>query len=275
MNIGLIEGGRAPNVIPDHAVANLLIRLVGPTDELRQANYATAVAGKAEANFILEIPFMELGTVPGIDTMIAAFTTDIPALAELGNARADRARLHSCGAHRRRTHPKEAVARRCRSLRADRAPPAARRLGGVTLFATKSLALVQAVTFWYPMLWPRTEAAPWLLQKILSKSSAILAAPQILLHQAWPSSSARRYGSSRGSELFDLLEACDFVLPACCSTQATRSLSPSCRSIRTYIAPDRCGMYLSRASTSERTMVTGFRWSRTLIPNFSLRRFAS
>ena len=108
MNIGLIEGGRAPNVIPDHAMANLLIRLVGPAEELRQ-QIATAVAGKAEANFILEIPFMELGTVPGIDTMIAAFTTDIPALYQLGNAGADRARLDSRGAHRRRAHRKEAI----------------------------------------------------------------------------------------------------------------------------------------------------------------------
>jgi acetylornithine deacetylase len=83
MNIGLIEGGRAPNVIPDHASANLLIRLVGPTEDLRQ-QITTAVAGKAEANFILEIPFMELGTVPGIDTMVAAFTTDIPALPHWG-----------------------------------------------------------------------------------------------------------------------------------------------------------------------------------------------
>ena len=83
MNIGLIEGGRAPNVIPDRAVANLLIRLVGPTNEL-QKQIAEAVAGKAEANFILEIPFMELGTVPGIETMVAAFTTDIPALTNWG-----------------------------------------------------------------------------------------------------------------------------------------------------------------------------------------------
>lgn len=83
MNIGLIEGGRAPNVIPDHATANLLIRLVGPTEQLRNEITAT-VAGKAEANYILEIPFMELGTVPGIDTMIAAFTTDIPALTNWG-----------------------------------------------------------------------------------------------------------------------------------------------------------------------------------------------
>ena len=83
MNIGLIEGGRAPNVIPDHAKANLLIRLVEPTKELRR-DIAAAVVGKAEAYFILEIPFMELGTVPGVETMVAAFTTDIPALTNWG-----------------------------------------------------------------------------------------------------------------------------------------------------------------------------------------------
>src|ERR1019366_7006051 len=83
LNIGLIEGGRAPNVIPDHAKANLLIRLVGSAEELRR-QITTAVSGKAEANFILEIPFMELGSVPGIETMIAAFTTDIPALTNWG-----------------------------------------------------------------------------------------------------------------------------------------------------------------------------------------------
>src|SRR5664280_3425721 len=77
MNIGLIEGGRAPNVIPDHARAHLLFRLVGPAQQLRQ-QITNAVAGKAEAEFKLEIPYVELGTVPGIETMIAAFTTDIP-----------------------------------------------------------------------------------------------------------------------------------------------------------------------------------------------------
>jgi len=83
LNIGLIQGGRAPNVIPDHAKANLLIRLVGPANELRQ-QITAAVTGKAEAHFILEIPFMELNTVPGIETMVAAFTTDIPALTNWG-----------------------------------------------------------------------------------------------------------------------------------------------------------------------------------------------
>jgi acetylornithine deacetylase len=83
MNIGILEGGRAPNVIPDSATAHLLYRLVGPADELRQ-QIAAAVAGKVEANFILEIPFMELGAVPGMETMVAKFTTDIPALTNWG-----------------------------------------------------------------------------------------------------------------------------------------------------------------------------------------------
>src|SRR6202012_4990163 len=35
LNIGLIGGGRAPNVIADHAEAHLLIRLVGPSEQTK------------------------------------------------------------------------------------------------------------------------------------------------------------------------------------------------------------------------------------------------
>lgn len=83
MNIGLLEGGRAPNVIPDHARAQLLYRLVGPSDSLRR-QIQESVAGLAAAEFVLEIPFLKLRTVPGIETMVAAFTTDIPALSKWG-----------------------------------------------------------------------------------------------------------------------------------------------------------------------------------------------
>jgi len=83
MNIGVIEGGRAPNVIPDHARAQLLYRLVGPAEALRQ-EIAEKVAGLAEAEFVLEIPFVKLQTVPGVETMVASFTTDIPALGRWG-----------------------------------------------------------------------------------------------------------------------------------------------------------------------------------------------
>jgi len=83
LNIGLIEGGRAPNVIPDHARAQLLYRLVGPSEALRQ-QITKQVEGLAEAEFVLEIPFMKLRTVAGIESMVAKFTTDIPALTKWG-----------------------------------------------------------------------------------------------------------------------------------------------------------------------------------------------
>ena len=83
LNIGLIEGGRAPNVIPDHARAQLLYRLVGPSESLRE-QILEQLDGLAEAEFVLEIPFMKLRTVPGVESMVAKFTTDIPALTRWG-----------------------------------------------------------------------------------------------------------------------------------------------------------------------------------------------
>src|ERR1700727_2181331 len=56
LNIGLIEGGRAPNVIPDHAHADLLYRLVGPSQDLRRQILATA-GDQVEVTFPLELPF--------------------------------------------------------------------------------------------------------------------------------------------------------------------------------------------------------------------------
>jgi acetylornithine deacetylase len=83
LNIGLIHGGHAPNVIADAAVASLLIRLVGPSEETRKA-IEQAVAGLAEVEFTLEIPFIRMRQVEGLETMVAAFTTDVPALSNWG-----------------------------------------------------------------------------------------------------------------------------------------------------------------------------------------------
>lgn len=84
LNIGLIEGGRAPNVIPDYAHADLLYRLVGPSNGLRQQILATA-GDEVKVTFPLELPFLRLRTVQGLPTMIAAFTTDIPKLTNWGH----------------------------------------------------------------------------------------------------------------------------------------------------------------------------------------------
>jgi acetylornithine deacetylase len=83
MNIGIIEGGRADNVIPDFAKAQLLYRLVSASDSLRQEIVA-AVGERASVDFVLDVPYMRFRTVPGIPTMKASFTTDIPLLLNWG-----------------------------------------------------------------------------------------------------------------------------------------------------------------------------------------------
>lgn len=78
MNIGTISGGRAPNVIPDIAKAEVFIRLVCDPASTREA-VLRACAGKAEAKEILCIPAVLLKAVDGLETTVVSYTTDIPA----------------------------------------------------------------------------------------------------------------------------------------------------------------------------------------------------
>jgi acetylornithine deacetylase len=80
LNIGVISGGRAPNVISDEARAEIFIRLVGDSAPTRRA-VEEAVKGLAEAKFVLEIPAERFGELPGFETCVVAFATDIPAFA--------------------------------------------------------------------------------------------------------------------------------------------------------------------------------------------------
>src|ERR1700722_8901051 len=83
LNIGLIEGGRAPNVIADKAEAHLLVRLGGPSEEIKRAIVAT-VGDRADVSFTLELPFVRMRRVGDLPTMVAKFTTDIPKLTAWG-----------------------------------------------------------------------------------------------------------------------------------------------------------------------------------------------
>jgi acetylornithine deacetylase len=83
LNVGLISGGRAPNVIADRAEAHLLVRLVGPGERIRGA-ILKAVDGRCEVEFSLELPFVQMRAVDGFETMVAKFTTDIPSLTNWG-----------------------------------------------------------------------------------------------------------------------------------------------------------------------------------------------
>jgi acetylornithine deacetylase len=83
LNIGLLQGGHAPNVIADEASATLLVRLVGPSDKIRAA-LQDAAGNDAEVEVTLEIPFQKFKRLEGLPTMVAAFTTDVPALTNWG-----------------------------------------------------------------------------------------------------------------------------------------------------------------------------------------------
>ena len=77
LNIGTIAGGRAPNVVADHAQAEIMFRTVGDPAEIRQA-VLDAAAGRAEAREVLHTPAMRLSAFDGLPTTVVAFATDIP-----------------------------------------------------------------------------------------------------------------------------------------------------------------------------------------------------
>ncbi len=78
LNIGTIQGGRAPNVIADEAKAEVFVRIVGDVTGLRK-QIEVAAAPDAVANEVLMIPAVQLGSLDGFETTVVAFTTDIPA----------------------------------------------------------------------------------------------------------------------------------------------------------------------------------------------------
>jgi len=77
LNIGTIDGGRAPNVVADLAEAELMFRTVGDPVKTREAVQA-AVADRAEAKEVFYTPAMLLSKLNGLPTTVVAFTTDIP-----------------------------------------------------------------------------------------------------------------------------------------------------------------------------------------------------
>jgi acetylornithine deacetylase len=78
LNIGTLAGGRAPNVIADEARADIMVRLVGDSADIKAA-LARATDGRAELREVIEIPALRLNSIKGMKTTVVAFTTDIPA----------------------------------------------------------------------------------------------------------------------------------------------------------------------------------------------------
>jgi len=80
LNIGVISGGHAPNVIPDAARAEISIRVAGSQDAIREA-MTRAVTGRAQAREVLFIPPMRFDPIDGLASTAVSFTTDVPAFA--------------------------------------------------------------------------------------------------------------------------------------------------------------------------------------------------
>ncbi len=83
LNVGVIQGGYASNVIADNAEAKVLVRLVGPGAPVLKM-IENAVAGRAEIHCEPENPYIRFRPYPGMPTMVASFATDIPSLPAWG-----------------------------------------------------------------------------------------------------------------------------------------------------------------------------------------------
>jgi acetylornithine deacetylase len=82
-SVGLISGGVAPNVISPSAEAELMFRTVGEPGDLRRL--IESHAGElVSAEDVLVVPPVRLTPVPGLDSTVFSFTTDIPFLDRWG-----------------------------------------------------------------------------------------------------------------------------------------------------------------------------------------------
>ena len=82
-NIGTIQGGVAPNVIPDFARAEVMYRLVKSGEELLIA-VEHAVGSLATVRKALYLSPIQLGTMEGLETTVVSFATDVPSLSAWG-----------------------------------------------------------------------------------------------------------------------------------------------------------------------------------------------
>lgn len=83
LNVGVIAGGTRPNVVPAEARAELQIRLVGDAAEIERRLERT-VAGRARVEILSAVNPVRLASVPGFETCVVRFTTDIPHLTHWG-----------------------------------------------------------------------------------------------------------------------------------------------------------------------------------------------
>ncbi|HEU5261908.1 MAG TPA: M20/M25/M40 family metallo-hydrolase [Gemmatimonadales bacterium] len=83
LNVGVIAGGTRPNVVASDARADLQVRLVTNAEPVQRLLERT-VGGRARIEYLTAVNPMRLTTVPGCETCVVRFTTDIPHLTNWG-----------------------------------------------------------------------------------------------------------------------------------------------------------------------------------------------
>lgn len=82
-NIGVLNGGTRPNVIPDRARAELQIRLAADIEKIEPLIHGV-IAGRAEVELASAHDPVRLFSVEGFDDCVVRFTTDVPYLSNWG-----------------------------------------------------------------------------------------------------------------------------------------------------------------------------------------------
>jgi acetylornithine deacetylase len=80
--VGLVSGGIAPNVVSPSAEAELNFRTVGPGADVLES--LGPLKERVFVEPVLEVPPVRLHTLPGFESAVFAFTTDIPLLPRWG-----------------------------------------------------------------------------------------------------------------------------------------------------------------------------------------------
>lgn len=83
MNIGMIQGGVAANVIPPEAEAELMFRVVTNNESLKRL-IESVVGSRVDVEFGFACDPVFTEKIDGFETTVVAFTTDIPALTNWG-----------------------------------------------------------------------------------------------------------------------------------------------------------------------------------------------
>jgi acetylornithine deacetylase len=83
LNIGVLAGGGLANVVPDRASAEAIIRLAAGKEGVKKI-LAGLVRNRGELIYHFECEPVRLEALPGFETTVVSFTTDIPLLSRWG-----------------------------------------------------------------------------------------------------------------------------------------------------------------------------------------------